>query len=276
MKVLKVLLMVIGGIVLVIVGFIAVVFFLTDEAADGANELFAQLATGDVRGAYDATAPQLRERQSFEAFADATASLGLERFAEASWTNREITSDRATVEGTVTLTDGSEVDLRVALVDIDGVWQVATFSSPTTDGSLIGGGLPDLPDQERIRALVQTTLGAFSDALVGADFTDFHAGISALWRSQITAEGLQAAFQTFIDGGVTLTGIAQMQPEFSSPPTRDSDGALLLIGYMPTSPNTLYFRLRYIYEHPEWRLIGINFDNSPFDEPQTEQAENPS
>lgn len=269
MKAFKILLMVIGGIVLVIVGFIAVVFFLTDEAADGANELLAQLAAGDVRGAYDAAAPQLRERQSFEAFADATASLGLERFADASWTSREITSDRATVEGTVTLTDGNEVDMRVELVETDDVWQVATFTTTAANGAINGGGLPDLPSLDQTRALVQTTLGAFSDALVGADFTDFHAGISALWRSQITAEGLQAAFQGYIDGGVTLTGIAQMQPEFSMPPARDSDGALLLLGYMPTNPNTLYFRLRYIYEHPEWRLIGINFDNRPFDEPVT-------
>lgn len=266
MKVLRIVLMVLGGIALLLVGFFVVVFVLTDDAADAANTLFARLAAGDAQGAYDIAAPQLREVQDLEAFTAAAATLGLDRFADASWNSREINGDRAAVEGAVTLDDGREVALRVELVEVGDDWRVVTFTSPSA-GPSVGGGLAPIPDLEQARALTQAALGAFGDAIRRADFTEFYAGIAALWRAQTTAAELQAVFQGYIDAGATFTGIETLQPEFSAPPARDDDGALVLTGYVASGGDVLHFRLRFLYEHPAWRLIGINVGNAPISAP---------
>ena len=38
----------------------------------------------------------------------------------------------------------------------------------------------------------------------------------------------------------------------------DDDGALVIKGSYPTTPNVFKFRHRYIYEGIGWKLVGLN------------------
>ena len=54
-----------------------------------------------------------------------------------------------------------------------------------------------------------------------------------------------------------------VEPVFSEPPKVDGDGALVLQGAYPTTPNKVDFRLKYVYEKTAWKLIGIKVDVKP-------------
>jgi hypothetical protein len=44
---------------------------------------------------------------------------------------------------------------------------------------------------------------------------------------------------------------------FDEPPAIGEDGILTLAGHVPTTPLRVLFNLRYRYEHPAWKLMGI-------------------
>ena len=197
MKALKIIFLVIGGLVVLGGGVIVLVFQLTAGAADSADALFARIASGDVRGAYESTAPQLQRQQDFETFADVVATLGLEDYVSSSWNSRSISNERATVSGTVTLADGSTVPMSVDLVEVDDTWLVFAFGGPAS-GAFADGGQPALPEVEAARALAKSSLASLARAIDGADFTEFYGDISAMWRSQTTAAAVQQLHDTKI------------------------------------------------------------------------------
>ncbi|MEZ5669817.1 MAG: hypothetical protein R3F55_20745 [Alphaproteobacteria bacterium] len=262
MKALRIVLIVVVGVVAVIAGLVYLVFGLTDEAAEATDALFARFAAGEAVAAYEATAPDLQGVQSADAFAEAVAALGLDRFDRAEWTSREISTEgTAQLGGTVTRTDGSTIALDVALTEVGDEWRVARFTSPDMPG--VGGGLPDLPDLEGLETLTRAALAGFADAVARADFTAFHAEIAALWQRQIDADQLKEAFQSVIDAQVDLTGIEGWRLTFEPAPTRDADGVLEAYGGATGPRGTLYFRLRFFFERPDWKLIGIEVGDSP-------------
>ena len=262
MRVLKIIL-IIGAVGATLgVGIFVLVFQLTRGAAESADTLFALLAAGDLQGAYDSTAPQFRNEEPFESFAQGVSRLRLDQYVSSDWNSRSISNGQSTLEGTITLLDGSTVPMRVELVDVNDVWMVYGLTTQTA-GSNFGGDVPEPPTLDVAERLTQESLGAFADAINRSDFTDFHASTAALWRAEITPEDLQAAFQHIIDRGIDLSGAAALPPAFSADPVVNDNGFLQLRGYMPSNPDLLYFRLRYAYEAPDWRLIGIRIDSEP-------------
>lgn len=122
------------------------------------------------------------------------------------------------------------------------------------------------PAEGDAKALALKSLLAFNKAVQAKDFKPFHAQISSVWRSQITAEKLQAIFETFIEQGIDIADIEAVDPKFSEPPKIDEDGVLILEGRYPTAPNGVTFRLKYIYEKG-WKLVGIKVDVEPAGDP---------
>ena len=77
------------------------------------------------------------------------------------------------------------------------------------------------------------------------------------WQEQITPEKLREIFGDFIDKQVDISSITGVEPILTEPPEIDSNGILILQRYYPTHPARVNFRLKYLYEHPAWKLFGI-------------------
>ncbi len=92
------------------------------------------------------------------------------------------------------------------------------------------------------------------------DFSSFHGYVSELWQGQTSAEELAGAFQAFVDNEIDMSGIGDVAPVFEGDPLIDSDGVLNLAGHFPTTPAWVTFRLRYLREAGEWKLLGIQVD----------------
>jgi hypothetical protein len=49
-----------------------------------------------------------------------------------------------------------------------------------------------------------------------------------------------------------------LKPVFNHPAKIDSDGVLIVQGYYPTTPHRIIFKLKYLEEESEWKLVGVD------------------
>lgn len=238
---------------------VAVVFWLTGDAVAAADQFLAMLSEGKSQEAYEAAAESLRAQQSLDDFSRAVESMGLQGCGTASWSSREIQNDQASLEGSVTLADGGTLPLSMKLVKESGGWKVMSLTTPRAGAALASpSGEPSIPADDQVRALIHGTITEFAQAVAAGDFGPFHQKISARWQTQITAEQLRQVFGQFVDQRLDLSGVHNLEPVLGAPPSTSSEGLLVVSGFYPLRPQPLEFELKYIYEHPQWKLFGIH------------------
>lgn len=118
----------------------------------------------------------------------------------------------------------------------------------------------EVPVEAEMQDIVKKTMLDFNDALQQEDFTDFHGSVAKLWQKQTTPDKMKTNFQNFIDGDADFGNIRSMKAEFtkSGDITRALGVKTLEVeGSYPTSPNATEFKLKYIAEKKEWKLVGI-------------------
>ncbi|MBN1898501.1 MAG: hypothetical protein JW827_06960 [Spirochaetes bacterium] len=134
----------------------------------------------------------------------------------------------------------------------DGLWRM------TVDGvDLIKLGTSrQIPDQKKLVNMTKQAMTVFARSIKKKNFTGFYNFVSKLWQAQTNPKQLQSYFQVFIDKKIDLTPLSLIDPVFSKEPGFNENGFLVLEGYYPGQTVT-YFTIKYIYEHPEWKVVGI-------------------
>lgn len=261
-------LLLIGGVaVMLIGGLVITAFAVTTDAVKATDEFLTLLGEGKTRETLEATASAFRANETEQSLAAVAGQLGLVGFQSARWHARQIQNNVATLEGTATTRDGAAVPLTVKLVKEDGRWKVLSLSGPQAGSAAQPTG-KSVPSDAALKNLVNDTMTRFTEAVRRDDFTEFYAGISELWKSQISAEKLQQVFQQFSQRHEAFAATRNAAPIFDEPPVIDENGLLILRGYYATAPQRVLFRLKYTYEHPQWKLFGIEVG---FHEPSTER-----
>jgi hypothetical protein len=236
------------GIALLGGGFIWLVFFMTRGPVEAADTFLAQLGEGKIQQAYAGTTSGYRQTTPEERFSAAVRRWKLTDYRAASWHNREVHNNTGAVEGMVTTRDGKVIPLKMSFLKEEGAWRLCSLQ--------LGQGV-ELPEADEVRALVQQTLLDFNRAVQDRDFQRFHDGIAALWKREISPQGLQQVFQTFVDNRIDIAAITAEVPVFEGPPQKNGEGRLVLAGHYPTRPSRVFFHLEYVYELPAWKLTGI-------------------
>lgn len=249
-------LIILAVMVLGIAGFIALIMGATQPVVNASERFLTQLGQGKSAEAFASTGKALKNGQTQASFDAAVKQLGLDGYQSASWSNRSINNDRGEVKGTVTTKNGA-IPLEMVLIKEDGEWRVIGFHGPRLGGSS-GAPAAPVPGDEELRKLTLATLLSFNEAVQAKDFTKFHATVSVPLQQQLPPPKLAEAFRSFIEGGLDLSPIQGETPVFSKPPAVDGNGVLALEGYYPTQPSRVHFELGYLYEHPQWKLAGIN------------------
>lgn len=127
---------VLGGLAVLAAVIVGLVFWFTGGAVDAADNFLALIGQQRIEEAYQSTAAGLRAQQDAASFAGAVKTIGLTRYQSASWSNREIQNNRATLEGSVTTTDGGTIPLTVTLVGEGDDWKVIGLSSPMAGAAI--------------------------------------------------------------------------------------------------------------------------------------------
>ena len=115
-----------------------------------------------------------------------------------------------------------------------------------------------VPSDAALKPVVQASLVAFAQAIKSRDMKSLYAGVSKIWQQQTTPAGLEKAFAAFVKKKVDLSHVGERAPTFTEPAHTTDEGVLIVTGTVPLTPAPLKFQLKYLYEHPSWRLLGIN------------------
>ena len=161
----------------------------------------------------------------------------------------------------------SAVQFRLKYVNEKSTWKLVGIKVDVKPTSEPGG---KIPSAREARALALESLLAFNRAVQAKNFVTFHKQIASVWQQQITPAQLRKAFADFVDQGVDIGSIADLQPVFNPAPGLDEDEFLLLKGYYPTKPNKVQFKLRYIQEEGAWQLVNIAVNVSPENDAESE------
>jgi hypothetical protein len=127
-------------------------------------------------------------------------------------------------------------------------------ATPEASASVVS----EMPADSELAALTNSSVMLLATALGRDDFSDFYAAIAKLWQGQTTREQLRDQFKVFVEKKISLTLIEGTNPVFTEKPVVDANRVLILTGYYPTKPYRVEFRLKFIKEEPQWKLVGIN------------------
>lgn len=118
----------------------------------------------------------------------------------------------------------------------------------------------EIPSEAELQKMVREDIMAFDKALKDEDFKGFYDRTSKLWQRQTTPEELKKKFQAFIDGNADLSGVEDLEADFSPDPKIDDSKRIKVLeveGTYPTKPRTSTFELKYIPEEEDWKLISF-------------------
>lgn len=118
----------------------------------------------------------------------------------------------------------------------------------------------EVPSEETLRPIAAETIRDFDAALQKGDFSDFYANISEMWQSQITAADLDKAFAPI----AAQKNEYKLKPDaplaFSSKPFLKDEVLEINGSYQNTKGKNMPFRLRYVEENGNWKLLGIRLN----------------
>ncbi len=134
--------------------------------------------------------------------------------------------------------------------------------SPKKDGEYekVDASKGEIPSDAELQDMVRADMLAFDKALKEKSFSDFYKRISKFWQSQTTPGKLKRGFKGLIDGKADLSGVENLDADFSPTPSIDNTKNVKVLeveGSYPTKKRDSTFELKYIPEGDEWKLIGF-------------------
>jgi hypothetical protein len=248
------------------------------DPQDAMKAFCTLIKEGHYKEAFHKSAFWLQSQQDAVSFEAVARDFNLGDFAACDWRVVSETSKEAHLMGEIPGDNGENTRLTATLIPETGKWRVyaVTISSvkyadhPLDIFNREGRGVTfgeafarQIPDEAETRALVSETMQRFNEGLHEKDFTAFYKTTSQLWQSQATLGQVSRAFKGFTDENVTLDDIKNIKMVFEEPPRLTSEGALLVKGYYPTQPNRVVFTVKYTFELPKWKLLGITVSIKP-------------
>ncbi len=245
----------------------------TAQAA--AQLFFDQIRRGELAPAFESTGFAFKEQQNLKFFGERVREYELQDSAVALTPLPVEPADAKTAKFNVevTLKNGQKYPLVLTMERDKETWRVFSLREPRNPNTGIGRnrfsivGAPvamnyavnmKVPDDATVRRLVHNSMILFSDAIQTESFWEFYENASMAWQKELTEQKLANAFHSFIERKVNMSGILDLQPKFDVPPEIGTDGFLVVTGHYATKPYEVHFTLRYIYELPEWKLLGLN------------------
>jgi hypothetical protein len=121
-----------GGVIVLLVGFVAAVFFavgrLTAAPEQVTRDFLAATTRGDLAAAHAHFSAPLKDEQPLaELQAAAAATPSFYRVADISFSERSIDTSKATLKGTARLQAGTEVPVSFTLVREQDTWRLLAY-----------------------------------------------------------------------------------------------------------------------------------------------------
>lgn len=134
------------------------------------------------------------------------------------------------------------------------------FAVNDAENKSIDSKTVEAPFEAEMRPIVSETMRNFDRAIQSENFEDLYSTVSEMWQNQITADELKKTFTKTIAQKNDYK--LKDEPTISSEPALKDEGNTLEIGggYQTTKDKKVPFRLKYVKENDEWKLLGINLN----------------
>ncbi len=240
-----------------ILAIVMVVNSLTTGMTKNAEEFFLAVSEGQLDTARNYLSTSFRNSVDPAEFRAYLQNGGLDRYETSTWDSRSYSGSQGKIAGVVYLQDGSHLPIKMVFVQEKSEWHIHSIevSLPGISPHTVKKSIPPL---NKLEFMASSTIKLFGNCVLTNDFTPFYSQVSALWQSRTSAARLLQAFQPFVDNNIDLSKYDHVDPTFSETPLIDEHGTLLLKGYFAHETETLSFDLRYAFEYPEWKLLGLN------------------
>jgi hypothetical protein len=264
---------------------------------ESARQFFDLVSKGQSAQAFASASYGFQKSQTPRFFATTLHEMGLDAVASAKYEPPDLSDGVARIAAEFTTSSKETVKLVVALVSERGAWRVLSLKSPRNSISgrvenrfSIVGRDPSFndpteraaPDAKQSKELVRTALLGLNDAVHTDNFQPLFDEISLHWQDQIVppvegkampgrqrppltpkerelgAARLQHAFRNFVDQKIDIGGVGDLEPVFDGPAWVNTDGELMISGSYPLKAFQVIFVLKFFYELPNWRLLGLD------------------
>ncbi len=253
----KRMLIVVGALVVIAVVAVIIAFATTGALPKEADAFLSLIEQERFEEAYQSTAEAFRHETSEEIFVSFISRTLLTDYERASWSSRSIENRAGRLEGAVRTKGGGTIPLTLEFVKEGDAWKILSLEMGDA-GFVRTGDAADVPPGEELVRITNRSIQRLGEAINARDFDAFYNNISKIWRRQTTAHELHQAFGLFTAQNIDLLPALEETPVYSEPPNIGGNGVLTLIGYYPVEPKPINFSLEFVYEHPKWKLLGIN------------------
>jgi hypothetical protein len=117
---------------------------------------------------------------------------------------------------------------------------------------------PAVPNKLQLKLLIQTYMIALAQANITNNYTVLRALGSPAFQNNNAPRKLADIFANLRKRNIDLSPVILYAPILSSEPAFDENGLLSLIGYYPTTPQQVHFKLLLQPVSGTWRLFSIS------------------
>lgn len=257
---LKYILIALAVAIVVIGGTFFLLFNMTSGLTDTADNFFTALSSNDYNRAYTYLSKEFQAKTSPDDLHNKFISSEIKNYSSASWHNRSIENSIGKLDGEIKTSTGGLIPINLVLVKENEEWKINSIDKlesgfvKNTDGQE-----PKIPDDNELKQMTKEIILSLGNSITNRDFSEFYGIISYIWAKQTKPDELRKAFISFEEKNINLTDFAnQSEPIFNKVPSIGEDELLVLNGYFPLQNSRLNFTMKFVYEHPKWKLISIN------------------
>lgn len=239
----------------------ALVYFTTSDSAQTADMFLKTISAGNLNESYELASGDFKQAQSLDKFIDMITGADITGYKLTEWQHRTLdSSDKNIYTGTLSGRLNKSMPFNLRVVKELGVWKLFSLTGPGRYGVGPGAWFRQVPGNTELQLLTKNTMSDFEEAVREKSFVEFY---SNMWtfRSSISLWKFQATFEKFIQNNIDLSSTNNIAPTFIDDPSleRSPSGTLLVTnGTFDTQNGQVPFTFRYLYDHPNWKLININ------------------
>lgn len=244
-----------GGLFLVILAVIGLVFWLTSGMSETANAFFTALKQHDYPTAERYLSADFKANTPEAALRTFVEHNHLDRVRETHWESRSMEGGQGTLKGSVILDNGDAIPLVMKFVKKGDAWQIYAIEKAAAGLQTIEQP-SSLPSPNEQTHLAKQTVALFANAMESRDMQRLWEGLGSPMQKQFTPADLEKAFRSIMDARVDWEGLKKLDPLFEHPAQLEN-GILKMSFYYPTRPTPIEFHLEFIKEGGEWKPIAI-------------------
>ena len=238
-----------------------IILHATSGLTTTADRLFSELNKGNTKDAAQLFSP-LVNGQTLEIDLKAFARRNsLDDFKSTFWSNRSISANTGTLEGSINLKDGTTIPVAISLQKSGSDWKIFSITEKRS-GVMSSASLDDAPNERELLSMTAETTDLFATSIKKKDFQKLYKASSRMWQRQTSPEQLEQTFKIFFKPSQYtellnyLNSLKTYTPFYTEKPFIDEQRILLIKGQYPIKPPFI-FTYKYILEGLSWKLIGI-------------------